>query len=88
MKITDELTWYDILTTSWSGARHTAEKIEEHDKGEEFCSLIEEVYPEGIDRTHLNDIMWFDDEWIFEALGIKEEQDEENEEEAEAGEDD
>ena len=80
MKITDELSWYDIYETAWSGAKETAKTIEEHNKGEEFCSLIEEIYPEGIDRTHLNDIMWFDSEWVFDMLGIKEETDEENEE--------
>ncbi len=74
MKVFDEMDWYDIYRTTWSGARDTVEKIEDEGKGDEFVSLIEELYPEGIDRTALNDILWFDDEWVFESLGIKDEE--------------
>ena len=80
MKVFDEMDWYDIYRTVWSGARDTVEKIEDEGKGDEFVSLIEEVYPEGIDRTSLNDILWFDDEWVFESLGIKEEEESEDDE--------
>lgn len=79
MKVFDEMDWYDIYRTAWSGARDTVERIEDEGKGDEFVSLIEELYPEGIDRTALNDILWFDDEWVFESLGIKEEEEEESE---------
>lgn len=83
MKVFDEMDWYDIYRTAWSGARDTVEKIEDEGKGDEFVSLIEELYPEGIDRTALNDILWFDDEWVFESLGIKEEEEEEESEDDE-----
>lgn len=81
MKVFDEMDWYDIYRTAWSGARDTVEKIEDEGKGDEFVSLIEELYPEGIDRTALNDILWFDDEWVFESLGIKEEEEESEDDE-------
>jgi hypothetical protein len=71
MKVFEEMNFNDILSTSWGGAGATAECIEEKGKGDEFVSLIEELYPEGIDRTTLNDILWFDYEWVFESLGIK-----------------
>lgn len=80
MKVFDEMDWYDIYRTAWSGARDTVEKIKDEGKGDEFVSLIEELYPEGIDRTSLNDILWFDDEWVFESLGIKEEEESEDDE--------
>lgn len=80
MKAFDEMDWYDIYRTAWSGARDTVEKIEDEGKGDEFVSLIEELYPEGIDRTSLNDLLWFDDEWVFESLGIKEEEESEDDE--------
>lgn len=82
MKVFDEMNWYDIYRTAWSGAIDTARRIEDEDKGDEFVSLIEECYPEGIDRTLLNDIMRFDSGWIFETLGISEEEEEEEEEES------
>lgn len=80
MKVFDEMDWYDIYRTAWSGAKDTVERIEDEGKGDEFVSLIEEVYPEGIDRTALNDILWFDDEWVFESLGIKDEEESEDDE--------
>lgn len=39
--------------------------------------MIEELYPDGIGRTELNNLMWFDSGWIFETLGISEEEEEE-----------
>ena len=44
---------------------------------EEFDQLIEELFPEGIDETNLNDLLRFEDSWIFEMLGISEEEEEE-----------
>lgn len=84
MKITDELTFDEVLKTSWSGAIATAERIDEEGKGAEFGALIDELYPDGIDRTALNDLLWFDADWLFETLEISEEEDEDESE----GEDD
>lgn len=62
---------------AWSGAVDTLEKIREADKIEELESLLEELYPDGIDETHLNDLLWFEDEWILETLGISDDEDDE-----------
>jgi hypothetical protein len=64
---------------AWSGAVETQRIIIENNKEDEFDCLIDECYPEGIDETSLNDLLWFDDEWIFEMLGITEEEEEEEE---------
>ena len=47
--------------------------LEKADEGkeEEFESLIEEMYPDGLTDTELNDILWFDDDWIYSCLGIE-----------------
>lgn len=63
--------------TPWSGAVNTYKTIEELDKVEEFEYLIEELYPEGIEEGSLNDILWFEDEWLFEQLGIDTEEEDE-----------
>ena len=55
---------------AWSGAEVTKSTIIENNKEDEFNGLIEELYPEGLSETQLNDILWFEDEWIFETLGI------------------
>ena len=69
-----------IITTNyspWSGAINTYNTIEEAGKLEEFESLIEELYPDGIKEVTLNDILWFEPEFILESLGLSEEEDEE-----------
>ena len=37
---------------------------------DELDSLLEDMYPDGITETELNDLLRFDDEWVLEALGI------------------
>lgn len=56
---------------AWSGAIDTKQIILDNNKGEDFNALIEELYPDGLSETALNDILWFEEEWIFESLGIK-----------------
>ena len=62
---------------AWSGAVTTKERIIEEGKEREFEDLIEECYPEGLTDTELNDLLWFEDEWIFDSLGIVDEEEEE-----------
>jgi len=56
---------------AWSGAVETKEAIINADKASDFDYLIEELYPDGIEETQLNDLLWFDEDFIFESLGIK-----------------
>ena len=64
---------------AWSGAVDTKKIILDAGLEEEFEMLIDELYPEGLTDTELNDILWFDPDWILEALDIKEEEEEEEE---------
>ena len=68
---------------AWSGAVETQERILEAGLEEEFERLIDDCYPEGISSTQLNDLLWFDSEWVYESLGMTEEEDEEEDEEDE-----
>ena len=68
MKIYSEIKLENF--NAWSGAEVTKSTIIENNKSEDFEELIEELYPEGLSETKLNDILWFEDEWIFETLGI------------------
>ncbi len=63
---------------AWSGGKDTKVEILKADKGEEFDNLIEELYPEGLSETTLNDLLWFERDWLFKLLHISEE--DENEE--------
>jgi len=75
MKTFNEITLADF--DAWSGAEDTKQTILDNNKGDEFDSLIEELYPDGLSETQLNDILWFESDWIFENLGISEEEEEE-----------
>ena len=57
----------------WSGAEATWDKIMDANKFDELDAYIEEMYPDGIDETDLNDLLWFDGDSVLEALGISEE---------------
>ena len=59
---------------AWSGAIETKKIILDAGLEEEFEMLIDELYPEGLTDTELNDLLWFDSDWILENLGIKEEE--------------
>jgi len=69
MKVTtDNLT----LATfeAWSGAKDTKQTILDNGKENEFDALIDELYPEGLTDTQLNDLLWFEEEFLYENLGI------------------
>lgn len=61
----------------WSGAIDTYEKIKRAGKLDDFEAMIDELYPEGIDETELNDWLWFDGDDLLEELGISNLDDEE-----------
>ena len=75
MKVYQEIGIRDF--EAWSGAIATQDLIIKHNKEDEFDALIEELYPDGIEETRLNDILWFDSEWVLKFLEINEEEDEE-----------
>ena len=64
---------------AWSGAVDTKERIIQEGKADEFDNLIEELYPDGLSETQLNDILWFEEDWLFEVLGISDEEEDEEE---------
>jgi hypothetical protein len=71
----------------WSGAVSTWELIVNADKVEALDFMLEDLYPEGITSTELNDLLWFESDWVLDMLSIDENEVEaEDEEEAEEGE--
>ena len=71
MKIMHE----DTITTFhfWSGAEDRA-KLLTYEEKLQVEQELEELYPDGIDATQLNDLFWFDFEWIAELLGTTEDE--------------
>lgn len=64
----------------WSGAVDTYELIKDADKLDELEFYLEELYPDGITATQINDILWFDSEEVLKYLGLGDEEDEEMDE--------
>lgn len=60
----------------WSGAVDTWNNLEKYDKIDELERYIDEMYyneelGEGvIDETGLNDLLWFEPEAVYEAVGL------------------
>lgn len=70
---------------AWSGAKETLERIQREGKCAELENVLEELYPDGMTETELNDLLWFESETVYEWLGIRSEGQIEKEiEEAEA----
>ena len=61
----------------WSGAVDTYELIKDADKLDELEFYLEELYPDGITATQINDILWFDGEEVLKYLELGDEEDEE-----------
>ena len=66
LKIISDLSDYQ----PWSGAVETYERIKDAGKLDVFEAEMEIIYPEGLTMTQLNDILWFEPEWVFEMLGM------------------
>lgn len=58
---------------AWSGAEDTLDRIRNEGKIGALEAILEDAYPDGIDETELNDLLRFDDEQVFEWLGIRSE---------------
>lgn len=79
MQITYELDLRNF--NAWCGARNTLDRIIDEGMCEQFEFILEDLYPDGMTETDLNDLLWFEPEWIFETLGLNDEEEDEDEEE-------
>ena len=90
MKITEEISLRDF--EGWSGAVDTLNTLTD-DQKDDLEAILEDLYPDGMTETSLNDLLWFEDDTIAEWLGFddwedlerenSEEEDEEEDEEEE-----
>jgi len=56
---------------AWSGAILTKERILKEGKEDDFNSFIDEIYPDGLTDTSLNDLLWFESEFVYNNLGME-----------------
>ena len=91
MEIKDYFDFNDLVNRCWSGAKDTLETIGEYDMEDEFMNWLESYYGDEIPTlTEVNDLLWFESEWIFEEIGLdlELEDDDEDEDEEEWDEED
>lgn len=69
MKVYFEINIADFK--AWGGAINTLDRIIAEDKCDELEAILEDLYPDGITETELNDLLWFDDETVLGWLGIR-----------------
>ena len=70
LTITKDILSFELEDELWLGALDTLDIVVKNQKFPELLQLLEELYPEPVDITTINDLLWFEDEFIFEQLGI------------------
>lgn len=60
----------DLQNNAWGGATNTLEEVQNHEKEDELMELLDELYPDGVDETDLNDFLAYEDDYIFQNLDI------------------
>ena len=61
---------YELKGELWSGALDTLDTIIRHGRLQDLMGLLEEIYPEPVDITTINDLLWFEEDFLFEQLNI------------------
>ena len=83
MYIKQDMDFNDLMNNCWCGAIDTLKTVEENGKEDELISRLEEIFGSYFgnvpEMTEVNDYLWFEWETIFEALGISESEEEEEE---------
>ena len=78
MEIKNDFSFEDLKNECWSGAVDTLDKVEEEGKEEELMDWLQQVFEGDIPTlTEVNDYLRFEEEDVYEALGIEEEEEEE-----------
>lgn len=61
----------------WGKAKDNAAELT-YSQLEQLENILDDIYPNGMTETQVNDLMWFEFETIKEWLGIEETEESEN----------
>lgn len=71
--VQQEFDKYDLEKNLWSGAIDTWEHIEKAGKGEQAIAFLNEIFCDRVPTlTEINDLLWFEPETVYEAIGLNE----------------
>ena len=62
----------ELYRQSWAGARRVLDEIRKANKEELLMLHLNYTFEETVDEIFLNDYIWFDCDDIYEAIGMKE----------------
>lgn len=71
-KVIDDFSSYE----PWGAAVSTFDNIQDADKMDALEQLIDDMCPDGIDRTELNDLLAFESDWVYSMLDMPNEEEE------------
>ncbi len=67
----------------WSGAKDTVADVRKAGKMDDLQNLIEERFPDSVPtETQINDFVWFERDYIYSQLGLNENGEPEDEDDA------
>lgn len=71
MKIKKNYGFYDLKDEVWEGAIDTLDKIENEGKQDELMEFLESYFVDVPTMTEVNDLLWFESDFVFESLGME-----------------
>ena len=70
LSIVKEINHWELNDELWEGALETLETIIQEKKLQDLMCLLEKIFPEPVDITTVNDLLWFEDDFIFQQLDM------------------
>lgn len=71
MKIKKNYGFYDLKDEVWEGAVDTLDRIEKEGKQDELMEFLESYFVDVPTITEVNDLLWFESDFVFESLGME-----------------
>lgn len=69
-KVIDDFSSYE----PWGAAVSTFDNIQNAGKMDALEQLIDDMYPDGVDRAELNDLLAFESDWVYSMLNMSSEE--------------
>lgn len=71
MEIKQDYDFYTLQNEVWQGAVDTLDRIEKEEKQDELMEFLESYFVDIPTMTEVNDLLWFESDYIFESLGME-----------------
>ena len=71
MTIKKDYGFYDLKDEVWQGAVDTLDRTENEGKQDELMEFLESYFVDIPTMTEVNDLLWFESDYIFESLGME-----------------